>query len=168
MKTTKNHSTVIIFAACDPNGVTAKLMKEFRRQLTGPSTIFECRDLRIKMPLIKKAKNIVVFTPTYWFGIPARLQTLIEMLTEYEEKKFDFLEGKRFAAIAYSPHGGDTECITRLGLIFNGWGCQIVPCGLMYFRDEGFRAMGMRDRCSTNPDQWSISDMITLAKRFNK
>lgn len=159
--------TIIIFAGADLNGSTAKLMNRFIKKLKSKMVYtLECDTLNLDHTIqnrqlkkrIMMSDDIIIFTPTYWFGIPSRLQVLIEMLTVIEENKFNFMEGKRFACVSYSPHGGDTENITKLGLIFNGWGCEIVPCGLLYFRSLTKFQKDVH---------WTFQDLDNLAQKFN-
>lgn len=156
--------TIIILAALNNEGETAFFLKEFLKSFKGKYFLMEGDSLdtfhlrKHQHKIFSKAKNIIVFTPTYWFGIPSRLQYLIESLPCIleEETHYNFLEGKRFGCVAYSPHGGDTECITKLGLTFNGWGCEIVSCGLQYYRSTKI----------FHKDHWCLKDLKTLAKKF--
>lgn len=153
----------IILGAKNPKGETAFFLKYFLKGLSNTELsrfqIFFCDKITRKDHVkILKSEKIIIFTPTYWFGIPSRLQKFIEDFACLEEDKFNFLEGKKFACVAYSPHGGDTECITKLGLTFNGWGCEIVSCGLMYFRST----------TEFHKNHWSLKDLKTLSKKFNK
>ncbi len=152
--------TTIIFSGKSKTGATASLMYKFINNLdrkSGPVNIIYCASIKANdKAFLLKSRNIIIFTPTYWFGIPSRLQKLIEQLTSEEEKKYNFLAAKRFACVAYSPHGGDTECITKLGLIFNSWGCEIIPCGLIYFRSVK----------KFDKDHWSLDDLKSIADRI--
>lgn len=148
------NKTLVIFAARDKEGETAALMNKFLERMDGYD-LYNCSDGGSLNNIISYS-NIIIFTPTYWFGIPSRLQSIIEDLTFLEEIKYDFLNGRKFACVAYSPHGGDTECITKLGLIFNSWGCEIVPCGLMYFRSI----------LNFEKDHWNFEDIYELAAKF--
>lgn len=150
--------TTLIFAAKDKKGQTAYLSTLFLKHIESKQVVYCDKLTKRDHKKILNSDKIIIFTPTYWFGVPARLQTLIEDLACYEEEKYNFLEGKKFACVAYSPHGGDTECITKLGLVFNGWGCEIVSCGMQYYRSIS----------EFHKDHWNLKDLICLAGKFNK
>lgn len=108
---------------------------------------------------IKKARALVIATPTYWFNMPGILKNFLDMLTEYTDWDNDdvLLEGKILGVLAVSPGGGATNILENLALTLNTMGMIILPYSLMFF--------GSRD-LPDNPNGWSKKNIKELARRL--
>ncbi len=100
---------------------------------------------------LKGCDGFVIATPTYWFNVPGVLKNLIDHLTVLEEYGY-WLEGKVAGFIVYSPHGGGTDVLENLALVFSNMGVVLPPYSMIHY--------GQSD------DQWSPEDIGLLAKNI--